>query len=281
MKITLSRLFWRWLPKKKISRWAGNFAKHPASRRLIPWYIKRFNIDLTPVKRPVHDFENLMEFFIRELNPDARPIDPDPRIVVSPVDGTISQSGKILEGTLIQAKGVTYSLEHLLGKQDQIHRFTGGQYITIYLSPRDYHRIHMPVSGTIREVTYIPGELYPVNETGVHLIPGLFAENERVISYISTDFGVVALIKIGATNVGSIKLVFDEEVKTNPHREKPQEHKRYEKSVSLEKGDELGRFEFGSTVILLFEPDQIDWTIDVKPGTKVQMGQSLARILKT
>ncbi|SEM72337.1 archaetidylserine decarboxylase [Lihuaxuella thermophila] len=280
MNRSLSRMFWRWLPKKKISRWAGAFAKHPASRHLIPWYIKHFDIDLTPVKRPVHEFENLLEFFIRELHPETRPIDPNEDVVVSPVDGTISQIGSIQNGTLIQAKGVTYSVEQLLGRdQEYAGKFTGGKFVTIYLSPRDYHRIHMPVSGTVEELTYIPGDLYPVNETGVKLIPGLFARNERVISYIQTRHGHLALVKVGATNVGSIKVVFDENVATNPQVSKMLEHKQYKDAVVLEKGEELGRFEFGSTVILLFERNQIEWTIDAVPGTKVQMGQSLARFL--
>lgn len=280
MSIALSRLFWRSLPKKMMSYWMGRFAKHPISRHLIPLYIKHFNIDLKPVKRPVHEFENLLEFFIRELHPEARPIESDERMVVSPVDGTISQIGEITEGTLIQAKGVSYSLAELLdGQTEYVQKFTNGRFVTIYLSPRDYHRIHTPVAGRVEELTYIPGELYPVNKTGVKLIPGLFARNERVISYIHAAFGYVALVKVGATNVGSIKVVFDEEIGTNVRPTKPKEHKRYGENVVLQKGAELGRFEFGSTVILLFEPNQIEWTVDAVPGIQVKMGQSLARLL--
>ncbi|SFJ00024.1 archaetidylserine decarboxylase [Thermoflavimicrobium dichotomicum] len=281
MRETIFRLFWRGLPKKLLSQLVGSLARKPFSRRLIPLYIKHFQIDMTPVKKPIDQFENLLDFFVREYHPEARPIDQDPHLVVSPVDGKISQIGTIEQGTLLQAKGITYSLHQLLGENESYtKKFTGGKFVTIYLSPKDYHRIHMPVEGKIKELTYIPGHLYPVNEWGVKLIPGLFAINERLISYIKTDWGDIALIKVGATNVGSIKVTFDEQVVTNPRKKKTFEHKVYETPHSLLKGEELGRFEFGSTVILLFEPDSIEWEISPEPGTRVYMGQALARIQK-
>jgi phosphatidylserine decarboxylase len=213
--------------------------------------------------------------------PEARPIEGDESVVVSPVDGTVSQGGKIEAGTLIQAKGVTYSLDQLLSYQRAfVEKFDGGEFVTIYLSPRDYHRIHMPINGQIEASTYIPGELYPVNKTGVKRIPELFAINERVITYIRTSFGHMALIKVGATNVGSIKVVYDESIVTNPDKKLMRTHKEYQPPSSLAKGEEIGRFEFGSTVILLFEPGQIDWIIPLIPGTKVKMGQAIATVIK-
>jgi phosphatidylserine decarboxylase len=280
MRRSLSRTFWKRLPKKTISRWMGKFARHPLSRHVIPLYVKYFDIDLEPVKRPLHEFGNLLEFFVRELSPDARPVDPDPSVVVSPVDGTVSQIGKIEEGTLLQAKGITYSLDELLGGHTEYcKKFSGGKFVTIYLSPRDYHRIHMPVAGHVEECIYIPGELYPVNETGVRLIPGLFAVNERVVSVIRSPFGHISLVKVGATNVGSIRVLFDDDIVTNPRPSKQMHRKVYGEDVYLEKGGELGRFEFGSTVILLFEPGQIEWMIPEEEGITLRMGEPIARLM--
>lgn len=281
MKDWVLRLLWKGLPKKGISRFVGYMARKPFSRRLIPYYIKHFQIDLTPVKKPLDQFENLLDFFVREYHQNARPIDPRQDVIVSPVDGAVSQIGTIEDGMLLQAKGISYSVLELLGgNEEHTKRFLGGKFVTIYLSPRDYHRIHMPIQGEISEITYIPGKLYPVNKLGVRLIPGLFAKNERVISYITSPIGIVALIKVGATNVGSIRVTFDEKIVTNPRRRQKVKHIHYAKPQRMRKGDELGRFEFGSTVILLFEPNKIEWLIPEKPGVPVQMGQPIARMEK-
>jgi phosphatidylserine decarboxylase len=271
--------FWKWLPKKRISHCMGKFAKQRWSRYFIPIYIKIFNVDIEFVKKPLRQFNNLLEFFTRELLPEAHPVDFSERVIISPVDGTISQMGTIKQGSLLQGKGIFYSLEQLLGNRKQyVDKFMGGQFVTIYLSPRDYHRIHMPIASEVMESTYIPGELYPVNRFGVGKVPGLFAINERIVSYLYTACGYVALIKVGATNVGSIKVVFDEQITTNPRQSKPIEHKVYS-HVHLHKGDEIGWFEFGSTVILLFEPNRIKWMMEAKPGATVQMGEGLARMI--
>ncbi|MBA4541709.1 MULTISPECIES: archaetidylserine decarboxylase [Thermoactinomyces] len=281
MKQTVSTMFWRCLPKKAISRLMGKFARHPLSRHLIPVYIRYFDIDLEPVRKPLHEFQNLLDFFVRELTPEARPIAAGDDVIVSPVDGTVSQAGQIEKGTLIQAKGVDYSLDQLLNDHPSfVRKLQGGQFLTIYLSPRDYHRIHMPVEGVIRECSYIPGELYPVNETGVNLFPGLFTINERIVSYIETQFGWMALVKVGATNVGSIKVEYDDNIVTNPDCKCAAFHKCYQSPQVLDKGAELGRFEFGSTVILLFEPKSIKWMISPEPGIKLKMGQAIAEAVK-
>ena len=274
-------LFWSCLPKKSLSRLTGRLARHRLSRHLIPYYIKYFNIDLAPVKRSVDEFEHLLDFFTREYRAEARPIDNRPFTIVSPVDGVISQIGEIENRSLLQVKGMQYTLDELLcGNQEHIDKYVNGKFVTIYLSPSDYHRIHMPFSGKIKEVMHIPGDLYPVNQSGVRLIPRLFARNERLISYIDTDYGEICLIKVGATNVGSIKVNYDDELQTNRWNGKKVIHKRYQPAHQLEKGMELARFEFGSTIILLFEPNQIKWLIEEKPNGRVQMGQALAMILK-
>jgi phosphatidylserine decarboxylase len=259
-----------------MSRLMGYIARRPFSRRLIPLYIRYFDIDMEPVKKPLSEFENLVDFFVRAYREEARPIDFREEVVVSPVDGTISQCGMIEEGRLFQAKGHYYSLTELLGETEaQVKPFYNGQFMTIYLSPRDYHRIHIPVTGGVEAMTYIPGELYPVNQWGVQKVPRLFSRNERLVTHVQSPFGRIALVKVGATNVGSIKVVYDQDIVTN-RRKARYIHKVYPEAYSMSKGAELGRFEFGSTVILLFEPQMIDWVSELKPGKTLRMGQPIA-----
>ncbi|MXQ54374.1 archaetidylserine decarboxylase [Shimazuella alba] len=278
MKDPVLRFFWKITPKNVLSRLVGNIAKKPFSRHFIPFYIKKFQIDLNPVKKQVGQFDNLLDFFVRELHDEARPIDPNPNLVVSPVDGVITQIGKIDEGTLIQAKGISYHVNDLLANIDDAKFFLNGQFATIYLSPRDYHRIHSPIAGQISSLSYIPGNLYPVNESGVRLFPGLFVQNERVISYIEGNAGTVALVKVGATNVGSIKVSFDDQISTNTGGRHQQNKKVYVESIQMKKGEELGRFEFGSTVILLFEENAISWLPSIQECTSLKMGQPIAEV---
>ncbi|WP_249669722.1 archaetidylserine decarboxylase [Polycladospora coralii] len=266
------------LPKKRLSRFIGSMARKSFSRHFIRLYMRLFSIDLSDVKKPIHEFEHLLDFFIRELKPGSRPIASDQNAIVSPVDGVISQFGTIRNGELIQAKGINYTLEELLdGNRAYIDQFNGGQFITIYLSPKDYHRIHAPVSGQVKQISYFPGALYPVNEAGVRLIPGLFAKNERLVTFIERESGPVALIKVGATNVGSIRLSFDDEIITNPAREKQKLDKLYQPPIPFAKGDEVGWFEFGSTIILLFRPNQMKWMNAIEEGKSVRMGECIAQ----
>lgn len=265
------------LPKHALSRTAGRLARSPLSRFAIPLFIRRFRIDTEEAEKPWREYPNLLEFFIRKLKPGARPVDPSPNTGISPVDGVISQLGDITENTLIQTKGMTYRLVDLLGgDSEQAARYEGGKFVTIYLSPRDYHRIHAPADGEVTHVSYIPGHLFPVNDFGVRTIPGLFVRNERLITYLRTALGVIAVVKVGATNVGSIRLNFDPKVFTHS-AERRGVRKVYETPPRLAKGQEMGRFEFGSTVILLFEPGRVEWTSDWKPGTILKMGQPIVR----
>lgn len=264
------------LPKHALSRAVGRWARSPISRFAIPLFIRRFQINLEEAEKPWQDYPNLLEFFIRKLKPDARPVDPSPDTVISPVDGVISQLGEITDGTLIQAKGITYRLEELLGgDKEQAALFEGGKFVTIYLSPRDYHRIHAPADGEVAHVSYIPGKLFPVNDFGVRAVPRLFVRNERLISFMRTSMGMIAVVKVGATNVGSIRLNFDPKVSTRTAEGRLT--KAYEPPLPLSKGQEMGRFEFGSTVILLFEPGRVEWTSDWVSGTSWKMGQPIAR----
>lgn len=279
MRDPVLRFFWKITPKHSVSRLVGTIAKKRFSRHFIPFYIKKFQIDLHPVKKPVDQFETLLDFFVRELHDNARPIDTDPLKVVSPVDGVVTQMGRIQEGTLIQAKGVSYQLQELLADEKDVGPFLDGEFMTIYLSPRDYHRIHSPLQGEVTSLTYVPGRLYPVNEAGVRLFPRLFAQNERVISYIEHPEGKVALVKVGATNVGSIKVTFDKQLATNQWKRRQLEKKTYPQAIELQKGEELGRFEFGSTVILIFPPNMIRWLPTIERGSLLQMGQSIAEMV--
>ncbi|SFX45718.1 phosphatidylserine decarboxylase [Thermoactinomyces sp. DSM 45891] len=279
MKDSLYRVLWKAIPTRGVSRITGAFAKHPISKKVIPSYINHFQIELEPVKKPLDQFDSLLDFFVRELKPEARPIDTNLDQVVSPVDGAVSQIGVIQEGSCVYAKGEEYSLAELLGNDPQyVEKFQGGKFVTLYLSPRDYHRIHMPVEGDIEGYTYLPGPLYPVNPLGMRLFPELFAVNERLVTYVRSSAGLVAVVKVGATNVGSIKVTYDEVSTNKGHRENKQV--RYREEPHLSKGDELGRFEFGSTVILLFEPNRIEWTIPEEIGTPVTMGKSIAKIVE-
>ncbi|MCS1350200.1 archaetidylserine decarboxylase [Mechercharimyces sp. CAU 1602] len=261
-----------------ISRLTGRLARSPWSKPLIPLYIRYFKIDLDPIEKPVAHYPSLLDFFVRGLKPEARPIDKHAHSVVSPVDGVVAQAGNIRDGLLIQAKGVTYSLATLLADEDEARRYEGGHFVTVYLSPRDYHRIHTPLAARVTDITYIPGALYPVNSWGVKKVPGLFNKNERLITHMATAIGKVALVKVGATNVGSIQLAFDDRIEERQKREI--KHKVYQPPIPLAKGEELGRFEFGSTIILLLPPEGVArWEERISSGQSVRMGEKIATIL--
>ncbi|QGG46510.1 archaetidylserine decarboxylase [Heliorestis convoluta] len=263
------------LPNKWLSRQAGHWASASWSRSFIPLFIRRFNVDLEEAEKPWQDYNSLADFFARKLKPGLRPVCDDETMIVSPVDGVISQIGRIKEGKLIQAKGIDYSLEQLLGDPQKVRQFMGGHFVTIYLSPRDYHRIHCPYTGEVQGYAYWPGKLYPVNQKGVQNVPGLFARNERLITYMNTAIGAMAVIKVGAVIVGGIKVGYAPI--TSNQGAKAQAVEMTE-SPTLQKGDELGYFQFGSTVILLFEPHRVEWLQSLCSGTSVRMGEKIAKI---
>lgn len=264
------------LPKNWLSGMAGRLASSRLSRPLIRPFAKRFQINLDEAALPIEAYETLLEFFIRELKPGVRPVDADPALLVSPVDGRVAQFGRLDRGELLQAKGHTYTTTALLADAAEAKRFEGGQYITIYLSPQDYHRIHTPAAGQVVGATYVPGKLWPVNEAGVNRVPGLFAINERLITYLQSALGRLAMVKVGATIVGSVKVVYDESLGTNVPGAQV-EMKVITDGPLLEKAAELGRFEFGSTVILLVEPGDWEWAPGVTHGARIQLGEPLLR----
>ncbi|MGG4440843.1 archaetidylserine decarboxylase [Brevibacillus fortis] len=265
------------LPQNAMSRTMGKITATPFSRLAIQRYIKHYEIDTSIIEKPASEYRTLKEFFTRRLKPAARPIAPGPDTIVSPVDGTVSQLGDICEGTLIQAKGKAFSVIELLGgSEEEAKRYYGGKFITIYLSPRDYHRIHMPVAGDLSSYCYLPGRLYPVNQLGIENVDRLFARNERLVTHIKTDdLGDMALVKVGALFVGSVKVCYNTATTNIKHGR--QTHEKIAETPRYEKGAELGWFEFGSTVILLLESNELDWATGVEQGKPLLMGQALAK----
>lgn len=229
------------------------------------------------MRKPEH-YRSFNKFFTRPLKPEARTIDENDDVLIHAVDGTVSQFGDIHSDSIFQAKGHDFSLTTLLGgKPDVAAPFKNGKFATIYLAPRDYHRIHMPVEGTLTDMLYVPGELFSVNPLTAQNIPGLFARNERVVALFDTPVGKMAMVLVGATIVASIETVWAGTV--TPPAGKNVQHWSYEKdseaAVFLEKGAELGRFKLGSTIVVCFEKDMIDFE-DLAPGMVTRLGEPMA-----
>jgi phosphatidylserine decarboxylase len=240
---------------------------------LIRGFLRLYTIDMADAVQPdPFRYASFNEFFTRALKSDARSLAKEPREIACPVDGVISEAGKIDGDTLLQAKGRNYTLKELLASCAWAKDFEGGSFATIYLAPFNYHRVHMPLAGRLRATVYVPGRLFSVNAATASLVPRLFARNERVLTWFDTAFGEFALILVGALNVGSIATVWAGDITPAPRRVAtalpPQE-------VSLDKGAELGRFNMGSTVILLFQKDRARWHAEMRAGATVRLGQSL------
>jgi phosphatidylserine decarboxylase len=262
-----------------------------ATRQRTPWFksllirqfARHFRVDLAEALEPdPYAYPDFNAFFTRALQPGARPIAHDDRTVCCPVDGAISQIGMADEDTLLQAKGRSFSLTELLGGDAERARpFQNGAFATLYLSPRDYHRIHIPLAGQLREMTHIPGKLFSVSPLTTRMIPDLFARNERVVTWFDTAAGPMALVLVGAINVASIETVWAGTI--TPPLGLTIRHWSYpvhgDGAVRLDQGAELGRFNMGSTVILLFGPEKVCWEREMQPGAIVRMGQPLARRL--
>jgi phosphatidylserine decarboxylase len=248
----------------------------------IRFVIKFFNVDMTQVENPdINRYEHFNAFFTRAMKVDARPVQyaDDQTSYCSPVDGTVSQFGEIENNQLLQAKNINYSLLELVGgKQDIANLFTDGHFATIYLSPRDYHRIHMPASGQLQSMTYVPGRLFSVADELVENLPNLFNRNERIINIFQTGHGPLAVILVGAIFVGCMDTVWHGRV-TPPHR-RDIRHTNYEQhnAPSLRKGEEMGRFNMGSTVIVLWPRSSLSWNGAMSVGTSLIMGQEIASL---
>ena len=250
---------------------------------LIERFIRHFRVDIEEVSLSIpDDFVDFNAFFTRELVAGARPLDESDSSIVSPVDGTVSACGVISADTILQAKGMNYDLDDLLATDlDSARRFHDGLFATIYLAPHDYHRIHMPVAGTLRSAVYVPGDLYSVNAATVRLLPNLFARNERLVCSIATEFGYMALIMVGALNVGSISTPWSGEIRPQKSGVASSiDLDRTDIGTRIDKGDLVGWFNMGSTVILLFPPDASSWNDQLVSGKSVRMGESIGLLRK-
>ncbi|HSX87519.1 MAG TPA: archaetidylserine decarboxylase [Pseudomonas sp.] len=269
------------LPHHLLSRLIGYAADCRAAwfkNRLIGWFAKQYQVDMSEAQvEDLEAFEHFNAFFTRALKPGARPLAQGPDAVLCPADGAVSQLGKIEHGRIFQAKGHSFSLVELLGGDtERANPFMGGAFATIYLSPKDYHRVHMPLAGTLKEMVYVPGRLFSVNQSTAENVPELFARNERVVCLFDTERGPMAVVLVGAMIVASIETVWAGLV-TPPKRSL--KTFRYDEAarvpIVLDKGAELGRFKLGSTAIVLFGADQVQWAQELAAGSPVQMGQLL------
>lgn len=252
-------IFIRLLPKKWTSYVLGRLlhVKWPSgiTLRLNKWFVKRYSINMEEAEKPIQEYPSIGDLFIRRLKPGLRPVGVG--LVVHPSDAQLTQKGKVLKNTkghwpLIQAKGKNYDLSDFLYDPRAGEKFNEGVTLTYYLCPTDYHRVHSPVEGEIYKITYIPGQLWPVNHWSVHHVPKLFAINERVVIWIKAPQGLVALVMVGATNVGKMTLSFDPKVITNQGIKAVIE-KEYDQPISIDKGQEVGIFNMGSTVIMVYD----------------------------
>jgi phosphatidylserine decarboxylase len=239
---------WRWA-----SLLAGRIAGSKASRALIPWFIRHYGVDVSDAERPPGEYHSLQEFFGRALRPGARPINTSAAAIVSPVDGIVGASGTIEQGQLVQAKGRSYTVAELIADPAMAATIEGGVYSTLYLAPANYHRVHAPLAGRVEREQYVPGAFWPVNQRAVERVPRLFAINERRVVYI----GDVVVVLVGACLVGSIRM----------NQAPP---------YAVERGQELGRFAFGSTVIVLV-PRALGLRLAVAEGDLVRVGCLLAQ----
>ncbi|MEY4591729.1 MAG: hypothetical protein RIR18_624 [Pseudomonadota bacterium] len=268
------------LPKQALTILAGKLASAKAgslTTRVIRWFVGRYKVNMAEAANPdINSYPSFNEFFTRPLKTGVRPLaDAD---FICPVDGAISQFGPIEQDQIFQAKGHHYSTTALVGGDAGLAaQFDNGSFATIYLSPRDYHRIHMPCDGKLTRMIYVPGDLFSVNPTTARGVPGLFARNERVVCVFESAFGPFVLTLVGATIVGSMATVWHGTV--NPPRPGIIREWRYdEQNIVLKKGDEMGRFMLGSTVVMLFPKDQLTFNPDWQPVRPVRMGEAMGNI---
>ena len=268
------------IPKKLITRLSG-FLMSARLGKFTTYMIKKFaayyDINTAEASKSMEDYKTFNEFFARELKKNARPLDKDANSVVFPVDGTISELGNINKDLLIQAKNHYYTTEALLADDDDAKTFENGKFITIYLSPKDYHRVHIPLAGKLMKMTYVPGEAFSVNPFNAKNIPELFAKNERVVSIFETSAGKMAVIMVGATIVRSISTSWAGIVAPSAWNE-VSSFSYNEQEISFAKGAEIGKFMMGSTVICLFEKDAIEFTQNLCAESKTVVKTKMAEI---
>ena len=267
------------LPKQALTTLAGKFASARLgglTTSVIRWFVGRYNVNMAEAANPdIASYASFNDFFTRALKPVARPL--AQADLICPVDCAISQFGPIAKDQVFQAKGHTYSTTALVGGDAAAAaRFDNGHFATLYLSPRDYHRIHMPCAGELTRMVHVPGDLFSVNPTTARGIPGLFARNERVVCFFESAHGPFVLVLVGATIVGSMATVWHGQV--NPPRTGVLRQWDYAKGqVSLQKGEEMGRFLLGSTVVMLFPQGPLQFNPQWSPTRPIQLGEAMAQ----
>jgi len=272
------------LPKHLLSRliYAVMRSESPAVRRLIiSNFLRGYDVNMAEAAQSdPFAYRSFNDFFTRALRPGVRPIDPALENIVSPVDGTLSQRGPIEHGRIFQAKGQHYSLSELLaGDLEAAEVYRDGTFACIYLAPYNYHRIHMPVAARARSTVYVPGDLFSVNAATARSVPRLFARNERVICDFESAMGRVAVILVGALFVGSMETVHCGEINPPPRRRKAPQAIEKGTGRDFSKGEELGRFNMGSTVVLLFQRERVQWSSTLIPDLKVKLGETIGRVV--
>ena len=262
--------------------WLARVQNGVLRNALIKGFLKLYpQVDMSEAERTVPEqYASFNDFFTRALRAGARPIDAAAAALVSPVDGRVSQAGPIEEGHLLQAKGHSYSAEALLGSAARAEPFHGGRFATIYLAPFNYHRIHMPVAGTLREAVHVPGALFSVNQVTAENVPGLFARNERVVCVFDTAHGPLAMVLVGALFVGSVSVVWQpgEVTPASPRPQYPTPLALPSPLPALTKGEEMGRFNMGSTVILLLPPGMAEWEAHLVAGQALRLGERIGTL---
>lgn len=266
------------LPQALVSRVVYRVARSEArwlKDPLVRWFAKSYGVDLDEAENPdPAAYPTFNAFFTRELKSGARPIAPGATTVVSPVDGRLTEFGYAKSGQLLQAKGFEYALEELIGEGPVDARlFANGAFATIYLAPHDYHRVHMPLAAKLTATRYIPGRRFSVNAATTCGIKNLFCRNERVVCWFETERGPMVLVLVGALNVSSISTVNRGEIPSGPPR-----YWLEDPPVELAKGDEIGRFNLGSTVVLLFPDGNVEWTEDLRSGETLRLGLAIGRV---
>ena len=268
--------FLRYVPKNHLSRAIGRLVHarlpRPVSRRLVRWFADTYQIDVDAAGSPLHEYPSIGHFFIRDLAEGLRPIEGD---FVSPVDGVLRNFGVIEKGRIEQVKGKTYTLARFLADEANATRYENGAFFNFYLSPQDYHHVHSPLSGGIVRSVHIPGKLWPVNDWSLANIDELFSINERVVTYVDGDLGRVAVVMIGATNVGKISVTYDSFISNSADVDKTVA-RDYAAPLPIAGGARLGTFHMGSSVVVLLEPGRVDLSrVRLTAGKKVQYGAAI------
>lgn len=269
--------FFSALPQNALSRWMGRAFRAALPRwmtlALLRGYARAYRLDLSEAEKPIEEYRSLVDLFTRRLRPGARPVDPAADAVVSPVDGACSGAGRVEAGRIPVAPGRELDVADLLADPAAARRFEGGAYAVLYLSPRDYHRVHAPVAGRVASWTHVPGRLFPVFASAVRGVDRLFCRNERLVAWLDSALGPVAVVLVGAFGVGRIRASFRDGVTNDGARAVTRGAPS--PACAVERGGELGMFELGSTVVLLFEPGRVH--LDVRPGDAVWVGRRIGR----